>query len=97
MFRNLIRFLFVVLALALTRYLVVMIANAVSGPRRGGHSARPRPSTQPTSAVPTEGSLKKDPVCGMFIPEASSIKETLDGAVVHFCSAECRDKFHQSA
>ncbi len=97
MLRNLIRFLFVVLALALARYLVVMLANAVAGPRRGGQNARRRPSPQPTSAVPTEGSLKKDPVCGMFIPEASSIKETVDGAVVHFCSAECRAKFQQSA
>lgn len=98
MFRNLIRFLFVVLSLAVLRYVLVMITNAVAGPRRGGQDARRRPATQPPSGVvPTEGSLKKDPVCGTFIPEASSIKATLGGAVVHFCSTECRDKFHPVA
>lgn len=97
MFRNLFRFMFVVLALALLRYLVVMIANAVSGPgRRGKAAARPS-SPQHPGTIPTAGSLKKDPVCGMFIAEASSIKETINGRIVHFCSADCRDKFHQSA
>jgi YHS domain-containing protein len=96
MFRNLFRFMLVVLALALLRYAVVMISNAVSGSRRKGQTAGHPPSPPPSGTIPTAGSLKKDPVCGTFIAEASSIKETIGGRTVHFCSADCRDKFHQS-
>jgi len=37
--------------------------------------------------------LKKDPVCGTYVSAATSIKRTVNGSVVHFCSPECRDKY----
>jgi YHS domain-containing protein len=53
-------------------------------------------STQPRTAnsVPLGGELKKDPVCGTFVSTTTSIKKTVGGSVVHFCSIDCRDKFH---
>ena len=53
-------------------------------------------ATQPGNAnsVPMGGELKKDPVCGTFVSTATSIKKTIGGSVIHFCSADCRDKFH---
>ena len=54
-------------------------------------------STAPTEArsasVPLGGDLKKDPVCGTFVSTGTSVKKSVDGMVVHFCSVECRDKF----
>ena len=49
----------------------------------------------PSSAanVPTGGELKRDPVCGTFVPVSSSIKKTVRGELMHFCSADCRDKY----
>jgi YHS domain-containing protein len=41
---------------------------------------------------PLTGELKKDPSCGTYISAATSIKETVGGQTVHFCSKECRDK-----
>jgi YHS domain-containing protein len=57
-----------------------------------GNSDSARPGS--ASSVPLGGELKKDPVCGTFVSTATSIKKTIDGSVVHFCSADCRDKFH---
>jgi hypothetical protein len=42
--------------------------------------------------VPAGGELKRDPVCGTFVPTSSSIKKTVRGETLHFCSAACRDK-----
>ena len=43
------------------------------------------------------GELKKDPVCGTFVAVSSSIKTTVKGEVVHFCSTACRDKYQRVA
>jgi YHS domain-containing protein len=47
-------------------------------------------------AAPTiqpSGDLQKDPVCGAFVSPAASVTRNINGTVVHFCSAECRDKY----
>jgi YHS domain-containing protein len=43
--------------------------------------------------VPAGGVLRKDPVCGTYVAESSSVKLTVKGETVHFCSSGCRDKF----
>ncbi len=37
--------------------------------------------------------LRKDPVCGTFIPIDSSLQQKVNGEIVYFCSAGCRDRF----
>ena len=82
MFRNVFR-LFVVLVIALfVRQVVLLIARAFSG------SAQP-----PAQRTESRGELKKDPVCGTFVAVTSSIKRTVDGQVIHFCSTTCRDRY----
>jgi YHS domain-containing protein len=63
-----------------------MQANRVGGTQRPG-----------TPASPAGGELKRDPVCGTFVPASSSVKKELRGEVMHFCSPECRDKYVASA
>lgn len=53
---------------------------------------KPAGSVRPTD-VPLQGHLKKDPVCGTYISTDLSVKKTVNGEVVHFCSEACRDKF----
>ena len=53
-----------------------------------GASRSSRPSS--TTAV---GELKKDPVCGTYVPTSGSLSQTVDGSPIYFCSKECRDKF----
>ena len=42
---------------------------------------------------PPIAELKKDPVCGTYVPAATSFTRTVNGSLVHFCSPECRDKY----
>ena len=45
----------------------------------------------PAGQVPAKnpGHLVKDPVCGMYVPQANAIQ----GSDQFFCSEECRSKF----
>ena len=53
---------------------------------------RPADSSAATSGVRAGGELKRDPVCGTFIPVENAVKQTVGGEVVYFCSEACRDK-----
>ncbi len=88
MFRGLFRFVALLVVLALIRYLVVAAVRAFSQFMETGSSARGS-----AGATPTHGELKKDPVCGTFVSTSSSVKQTVNGELVHFCSTACRDKF----
>ena len=37
--------------------------------------------------------LHQDPVCGTYVATDTSLKQIIGGKVVHFCSAECRDRY----
>jgi YHS domain-containing protein len=37
--------------------------------------------------------LKKDPVCGTFVPVSSEFSKVAGGETFYFCSAACRDKY----
>jgi YHS domain-containing protein len=50
------------------------------------------PPGRPPSA-PVAGELKRDPVCGTFVPANSSFQKTINGSSFCFCSAACRDKY----
>ena len=45
------------------------------------------------SVMQSAGELQRDPVCGTFVPVASSLKRVVSGRPVYFCSPECRDRF----
>lgn len=55
-----------------------------------------QPQSSKPAAPPGPASLarelKRDPVCGTYVSEATSVKKTVGGEVVHFCSTACRDR-----
>ncbi len=93
----------IVLAIVTVFILAVfrMIAGALSkGFAEMMDSERSRPGTPPppppprsSNATPSGGALRRDPVCGMFIPDTSAFTKTVGGETVYFCSKECRDKY----
>lgn len=54
-----------------------------------------RPESQRQN-IPAGGELKKDPVCGTYVPESSAVKWTIGGQTVYFCSEACRDKYRKA-
>jgi len=65
------------------------LRGLLSGARRDRAYDRPAPGAPP---LRSGGDLKRDPVCGTYVSTAVSVKRTVKGQVVHFCSNECRDK-----
>ncbi len=37
--------------------------------------------------------MEKDPVCGTYVPEKTSLKLKSEGEVFYFCSEKCRDEY----
>ena len=89
MFRLLFRFIVLLVIFAIIRYIVTSVARLFS---QAGNAPAQRPAGQTSSSAPG-GELKQDPVCGTFVPTTTSVKKTINGELVHFCSAACRDKF----
>jgi YHS domain-containing protein len=80
-----------VLLISVLRAIIGTVVRGFSELISGGTSTTASPSRRPD--VPVAGELKKDPVCGTFIPAATAMKKTVRGETVYFCSQECRDKF----
>ena len=89
MFRAIFELLLVIVAVTLIRAVLGIIAKALSGAANQNRPAQRSSGQQ----VPLSGELKKDPACGTYISAATSIKETVGGQTLHFCSKQCRDKY----
>lgn len=88
-----IRYLIVEIVLPILVFLFVRsILKTLFSSSRG---VRTRGQAPPRDAgIVSGGELKKDPVCGTYVSTALSVTRTVNGEVVHFCSKECRDKYH---
>ncbi len=80
--------LLAILLITLLRFVIGFVARAFSDYFIAPSSPGPR-----KSGAAAAGELKKDPVCGTYVAAATSVKLTVDGSVVHFCSESCRDKY----
>jgi len=89
--RNLFRFLLIVFVIALIRYLLTAIGRGVASYKKSGSTPG---SSRSARAAKQGGELRQDPVCGTFVAVSTSVKQNVDGKIVHFCSTECRDKYH---
>ena len=54
--------------------------------RRGG------PSKEPPAVIEE---MKKDPVCGTYVPVNQAVKDRVDNTTYYFCSEECKQKFRE--
>jgi YHS domain-containing protein len=89
MFRLLFRLIILLAIFAIIRYLVATITRTISRATGARTPSAPRQQTGASAG----GELKQDPVCGTFVPISTSVTKTVNGELLHFCSAACRDKF----
>lgn len=90
MFRALAYILVSLLLLTFIRSVIGLIMKTMS--ELMGTSSPSSTPPQP-KAAPQGGELRRDPVCGTYIPEATAIKAKIRGETIHFCSPACRDKY----
>jgi YHS domain-containing protein len=96
MFRNIFRIFLIVLVIAFIRYVLMTIGRALRNP--SPDSPKPDAVRNP-SKVPgeTQGVLRKDPQCGTYVSESSSVSMKVGGESLYFCSTACRDKYAKQA
>ncbi len=83
------RFFFIRFVLPLIAFLVIRaVVKAIWGSLN-------KPGGAPTTnnEPPQGGELMKDPVCGTYVAAGSSVTRKVDGEILHFCSASCRDQY----
>jgi YHS domain-containing protein len=93
MFRFILVLLASILLISLLRSIVGVVLRGFADLVGGADAANSAQTTRPRAEVPVTGELKKDPVCGTFVATSSSVKKTIGGQVLHFCSNTCRDKY----
>lgn len=96
MFRALIYGVLFLFILAVIRLIMSTLRQGVGELFREEAAAAKRPSGSGAANPPpagSSGSLKRDPVCGTYVPADNSVRKTVGGEVVYFCSPECRDKY----
>jgi len=71
----------------LLRFLLSLFRALLAPARPASSDSRSR-----SADIPLRGELKRDPVCGTYVSTATSLKKTINGEVIHFCSEECRAK-----
>ena len=93
MFRALVYTILGLFVLAVIRMIMSTLQRGVGemfqSETRGGESGSQ--SRQPSQAA--RGPLKRDPVCGTFVPSDASFHKVVNGETLYFCSSECRDKY----
>jgi hypothetical protein len=69
----------------------VAILQRIVGKMVSGNTG-PKPDLDvPNNAVNSK--LVRDPICGMHVAEGLALPVRQGTEIVHFCSAECRDKY----
>ena len=87
-----IRFFVIRLVLPLLLFFLIRsILKSLFAGFRSYTASQPRASQPPS--VPAGGELRKDPVCGTYVSTSASVTRTVNGQLLHFCSAQCRDKY----
>ena len=90
--------MFRLIVIALVIVLVLTLVRAFAGIFRQVLTSA-LDATDPAAGAPNgagnarQGSLERDPVCGTFVAAETSVKKTVGGEIVHFCSRECRDQY----
>ena len=87
MFRLIFYLLLTVVLISVLRSILAVLGRAFSL-----FVQSPQPQRQ-RQQVPLTGELKRDPVCGTYVADSTSVKHTEGSSTVHFCSADCRDKY----
>lgn len=87
------RFLQILALLFLIRFVWRAVARLVGGPETTRVKDGPTSGNQKPIY---RGHMVRDPVCGMYIPEKSSLSDRRDNHVYHFCSETCRETFRKN-
>ena len=85
--------LYLIISLALIAFLRMVMGMIFTAMKEMAGPTAPSPDKGARKPASVSGELKRDPVCGTFVPVSTSFRKTVAGEAFHFCSAACRDKY----
>lgn len=91
MIRAILYLVIVIFLITFLRMVIGLIMRSM-GEMMSQSASAPNSQSGPAN-IPMSGELKRDPVCGTFVPASTTFRKTVHGELYHFCSAECRDKY----
>lgn len=98
MFRALLEILFTIVAVIVARAVLSSVLKSMAKASLGAFQNR-QPNAgpdqrraEPQAPTAPGGDLHKDPVCGTYVAESTSLKRRVAGQSFFYCSEECRDK-----
>ncbi|HWR49599.1 MAG TPA: hypothetical protein VN428_00725 [Bryobacteraceae bacterium] len=91
MIRTVLFLLLAILIITLLRGIVGIVGKGIAG------LADPKSPTRRSGAATAHDELKRDPVCGVYIPAATAVKRTVEGEIIHFCSEDCAGRYQHQA
>jgi YHS domain-containing protein len=100
MIRALIEFLFTIAAILVARAILNSVLKGIARASTnsfGSGSPPDQHSRQSTARTNSDGDsaagqLHKDPVCGTYVAENSSLARRVGGQTFYYCSDKCREK-----
>jgi hypothetical protein len=91
-FRVLFYLISAIVLISVLRGVIGFLASLFSQAAFG--TGRRAPVSKPPAQSPTHShTLKRDPVCGTFVPTSTNEQIERNGETYYFCSAACRAKF----
>jgi YHS domain-containing protein len=97
MFRSILEFLALLMFFAVARAVIGAAGRLFMGGMQPPPPDQSPPRGSQDSLLQSAGELRKDPVCGTFVPVATSLKRIVNGEAVYFCSADCMGRFKISS
>ena len=94
MFRSILEFLALLMFFAVARAVIAAVGRLFTvGMQPPPPQSQGQPNGSRDAMLQSAGELRKDPVCGTFVPVSTSLKRVVNGETVYFCSPDCRSKF----
>jgi YHS domain-containing protein len=95
MFALIERLFLLLFLVSVARSVLRFVFSFWSGFRNSGTPARSGAGpAQRSGGNGTATMLHQDPVCGTYVAADSSLKRLVGGKVIHFCSEDCRNRYH---
>ena len=93
MFRSILEFLALLMFFAVARAVIGAAGRLFTGGMQAPSANQTPPRSAQDTVLQSAGELRKDPVCGTFVPISTSLKRVVNGETVYFCSADCQKRF----
>lgn len=91
MVRTVLILLLAIVLISVLRGIIGIVGKAIAS-----FSDVSAPARRAAGPLEKADELKRDPVCGTYVPSATALKKVIGSETVYFCSETCADKYRKA-